>query len=115
MFCLSAQTRGTDDAKVPNLLPPDACEPSREHLQALPGYGDLPGQRNEGGRPVSWLNVDFVPDNRKAYEAMEASDAAFEHSRDLRDRVELARTFPLGSPERDSIMGDVLESLGYQK
>ena len=53
---------------------------------------------------MTWLNVDFVPENRAAYVAMELGDRAFEHTQALIQMIGAANRFPEGSFERDKIM-----------
>ena len=57
---------------------------------------------------MTWLNVDFVPDNRKAYEAMEHNDRHWEESQRLQQLVAVANQYPIGSPERTEIMNKVI-------
>ena len=57
---------------------------------------------------MTWLNVDFVPDNRAAHAAMERFDQHWEESQRLQQLADTANQYPIGSPERTQIMDKVI-------
>lgn len=57
---------------------------------------------------MTWLNVDFVPDNRAAYAAIEIFDRHWEESERLQALADTALQYPIGSPERTRIMDEVI-------